>query len=71
MVNNIAQPSVPLPSIFSKIAGLLKNHYDGKTTSELHFDLPSDIVSHGEKWVRSLGLGRMTASVRLFKNSNS
>jgi CRISPR/Cas system-associated exonuclease Cas4 (RecB family) len=53
VVNGIAQPSIPLPSIFSQIAGLLKNHYDGKPTDELHVDLPSGIVSHGEKWVRS------------------
>jgi len=53
VVNNIAQPSIPLPSIFAKIAGLLKNHYDGKHTSELHVDLPPGIVSHGEKSVRS------------------
>ncbi|MFC1899047.1 PD-(D/E)XK nuclease family protein [Chloroflexota bacterium] len=53
IVNGIAQPSIPLPSIFSKIAGLLKNHYDGKLTSDLHLDLPPGIVSHGEKWVRS------------------
>jgi len=53
VVNGIAQPSIPLPSIFSQIAGLLKNHYDGKQTSELHTDLPPGIVSHGEKWVRS------------------
>jgi len=53
VVNGIAQPSIPLPSIFSKIAGLLKDHYDGKPTSELHTDLPPGIVSHGEKWVRS------------------
>lgn len=53
VVNNIAQPSIPLPSIFSQIASLLKNHYDGKPTSELHVDLPPGIVSHGEKWVRS------------------
>jgi len=53
VVNNIAQPSIPLPSIFSKIAGLLKNHYDSKHTSELHADLPPGIVSYGEKNVRS------------------
>jgi hypothetical protein len=53
VVNNIAQPSIPLPSIFSQIASLLKNHYDGKHTSELHVALPTGIVSHGEKWVRS------------------
>lgn len=44
---------MPLPSIFSKIAGLLKDHYDGKPNSELHADLPSGIVSLGEKYVRS------------------
>lgn len=53
MVHNITQPSILLPSIFSKIAGLLKNHYDGKPTSELHVDLPPGVVSHGEKWIRS------------------
>jgi len=53
VVNNIAQPSIPLPSIFSQIASLLKNHYDGKDTSELHLALPPGIVSLGEKYVRS------------------
>lgn len=53
VVNNIAQPSIPLPSIFSQIASLLKNHYDGKPTSGLHVALPPGIVSHGEKFVRS------------------
>ncbi|MFC2034573.1 PD-(D/E)XK nuclease family protein [Chloroflexota bacterium] len=53
VVHGIAQPSTPLPSIFSKIAGLLKNHYDGKHTGELHVNLPPGIVSHGEKGVRS------------------
>lgn len=53
VVNNIAQPSIPLPSIFSQIASLLKNHYAGKHTSELHIALPPGIVSYGEKTVRS------------------
>jgi CRISPR/Cas system-associated exonuclease Cas4 (RecB family) len=53
VVNNVTQPSIPLPSIFSQIASLLKNHYDGKPTSELHIALPSGIVSHGEKFVKS------------------
>ncbi len=44
---------MPLPSIFSKIAGLLKNHYNGKPTSELHVNLPPGVVSHGERNVRS------------------
>ena len=53
VVNGIAQPSIPLPAIFSKIAGLLKDHYDGKPTSKLHAALPPGTVSHGEKNVRS------------------
>ncbi len=53
VVNNIAQPSIPLPSIFSKIASLLKNHYYSKHTSELHVALPPGTVSHSEKNVRS------------------
>ena len=44
---------MPLPSIFSKIAGLLKDHYDGKPNSELHPDIPPGVVSLGEKYVRS------------------
>lgn len=53
VVHGIPQPSIPLPSIFSKIAGLLKDHYDGKQTGELHVDLPPGVVSHGEKYVKS------------------
>jgi CRISPR/Cas system-associated exonuclease Cas4 (RecB family) len=54
VVDHISQPSIPLPSVFSQIASLLKNHYDGKHTRELHVVLPPGIVTHGEKWVRSL-----------------
>jgi hypothetical protein len=53
MVHNITQPSIPLPSIFSQIAGLLKSHYSGKNTQELHVALPDGIVDYGEKHVRS------------------
>lgn len=53
VVQGISQPSIPLPGVFTKIAGLLKNHYDGKNTSELHQDFPRGIVSHGEKYVKS------------------
>lgn len=53
VIYNIPQPSTPLPSIFSKMAGLLKNHYDGKPTKELHADLPAGTVNYGEKYVKS------------------
>jgi hypothetical protein len=53
VVKNVTPPSIPLPSIFSKMASLLKNYYDGKHTSELHVALPSGLITHGEKWVKS------------------
>ena len=53
VVQGISQPSIPLPSIFSQIAGLLKNHYDGKHTSSLHKALPPGAVILGEKRVKS------------------
>ena len=53
MIHNIPQPSIPLPSVFTKIASLLKDHYDGKPTKELHPDLPPGTVRYGEKYVRS------------------
>jgi len=49
----LSQPSIPLPSIFTKIAGLLKTHYDGKRTEELHHQLPPGIVKYGEKTIQS------------------
>lgn len=52
-VNNIAQPSIPLPAIFSQIASLLKNHYADKRTSEVHAVLPPGTVIYGERNVRS------------------
>ena len=53
VVKGIAQPSIPIPGVFSKIAGLLKDHYTGKHTSELHLNLPPGTISLGEKSVRS------------------
>lgn len=53
VIHNISQPSIPLPSIFSKIASLLKNHYDGKHTRDLHVDLPSGTVNYSERFVKS------------------
>lgn len=68
VVNNIVQPSIPLPSIFSQIASLLKNHYDGKHTSELHVDLPPGIVSYGEKYVRSQNIELLNHNATCYIN---
>ena len=53
VVNAIQPPSIPLPSVFSQIASLLKDHYTNKRASELHLSLPPGVVSLGEKRVKS------------------
>ena len=53
VVHGITQPSIPLPSVFTQIANLLKNHYDGKHTGSLHKALPPGAVILGEKRVKS------------------
>ncbi len=65
-VNNIVQPSIPLPSIFSQIASLLKNHYNNKHTSYLHAALPPGTVSHAEKNVRSQSIQLRNHSVTCY-----
>jgi len=52
----ISQPSIPLPAIFSKIAGLLKEYYNGKRTEEIHPGLPPGIVRYGEMRIESQNL---------------
>jgi hypothetical protein len=54
--HGITRPSIPIPSIFSKIAGLLKGYYDGKRTEELHPGLPPGIIKYGERYVQSVPL---------------
>ena len=53
VVRGISQPSIPLPSIFTQIANLLKDHYDGKHTNSLHTAIPNGAVILGEKRVKS------------------
>ena len=53
VVHNIFQPSIPIPGIFSKIAILLKNHYDGKHTKEIHVELPPGTVNYSERYIKS------------------
>ncbi|MFH1093713.1 MAG: PD-(D/E)XK nuclease family protein [Candidatus Omnitrophota bacterium] len=51
--HGITQPSMPMPGIFSAIAGLQKNFYDGKRTEEFCSALPPGVVAYGEQWVES------------------
>ncbi len=53
VVHNIRQPSIPLPGIFTKMADLLKYHYEDSRTSEFNVDLPPGTVKYGEEYVKS------------------
>jgi hypothetical protein len=53
VVRKIPQPSIPLPAVFSKIAALLKDHYTGKQTSDVHPALLPGVVKYGEQRVQS------------------
>ena len=43
----------PFPSIFNKIDGLMKNYFEGRSTADLHPDLPPGVVKFGEQRVQS------------------
>jgi hypothetical protein len=51
--HGLAQPSIPLPSVFSTIAYLQKEYYAGKRTDLLSPRLPPGSIEYGEKWVQS------------------
>ena len=51
--HGISQPSIPIPGVFSIIAGLQKNHYSGRRTENFCPELPPGIITLGEKRVRS------------------
>lgn len=52
VTSTIAQPSISLPAVFSKIASLLKDRYTGKHARELHPAFPAGRVVLGEKRVQ-------------------
>lgn len=51
--HGIAQPSMPMPGIFSAIAGRQKEFYADKRTEEFCRALPPGKVLLGEQWVQS------------------
>jgi len=51
--HGIQQPSIGLPAVFSRIAGLQKEYYSGKRTDTFCSALPPGVVQYGEKKVRS------------------
>lgn len=54
VVHKFSRPSVPFPSIFTKIDGLMKKFYQGKSIAEMTPDLPSGTILHDNAWVQSL-----------------
>jgi len=53
VVRNYHRPFTPLPKIFIKIDGLMKEFFEDKSTAEISSDLPPGVVKFGEKWVES------------------
>lgn len=51
--HGIAQPSIPLPGVFSAIGALQKDYYSEKRTEDFCPCIPPGVVKYGELWVRS------------------
>jgi hypothetical protein len=56
VVHKFGRPYSPFPSIFGKIDKLMKDYYEGKSTTALAPSLPPGKVLFGEKWVQSAPL---------------
>jgi hypothetical protein len=54
--HGIAQPTIPLPAVFTAIAALQKDYYSGKRTEDFCACLPPGVVRQGELWVQSRAL---------------
>jgi len=53
IINKFSRPATPMPSIFTRIDGLMKVFFEGKTTTEFSLDLPPGVVSHSDRSVSS------------------
>jgi Topoisomerase DNA binding C4 zinc finger/PD-(D/E)XK nuclease superfamily len=52
----IAQPSIPIPGVFSVIASLQKDYYSNRRLEEICPGFPPGTIKYGEKWVKSENL---------------
>jgi hypothetical protein len=53
VMNKFTRPSTPMPAIFTKIDGLMKNYFEGRSTTEFAPDLPPGIIQNGDRSVTS------------------
>ena len=51
--HGIAQPSIPIPGVFSVIASLQKDYYSNKRLEEICPGFPPGTIKYGQKWVKS------------------
>ena len=51
--HNFDRPRSPMPSIFTKIDGIMKNYFEGKSPKDITMDLPDGKVEFGDKWIQS------------------
>jgi hypothetical protein len=53
VVHGFNRPAAPFPKIFNRIDKLMKDHFTGKSTTEISPVLPPGVVRFAEKWVQS------------------
>ena len=51
--HNFDRPRTPMPSIFTKIDGIMKNYFEGKSPKDIADNLPDGKVEFGDKWIQS------------------
>ena len=51
--HNFDRPRTPMPSIFTKIDGIMKNYFEGKSPKDIADNLPEGKVEFGDKWIQS------------------
>ena len=51
--HNFDRPRTPMPSIFTKIDGIMKSYFEGKSPKDIADNLPEGKVEFGDKWIQS------------------
>ena len=51
--HNFDRPRTPMPSIFTKIDGIMKNYFEGKSPKDITDTLPEGKIEFGSKWIQS------------------